>query len=78
MPYITHCPTCQCRIFVNGKITKSHESYIDCLEALIEELTSGFNNMLYTLKRIISVMRLEVKKRDELQKELNKVYEVDK
>ena len=78
MPYITHCPTCQCRIMVNGKITKSHESYIDCLEALIEELTSKFNEMLYTLKRIISVMRLEIRKRNEIQSELDKVYEVEK
>ena len=76
--YITHCPVCQCQIITKGKITKSHETYIECIEALISELTNQFNGMLYTLKRIISVMRLEIKKRNEIQDELNKVYEVDK
>lgn len=78
MPYITHCPTCQCPIIVKGNVTASHATYIDCLEALIEELTGEFNRMLYTLKRIISVMKVEIKKRNDLQKELNKFFEVDK
>lgn len=73
MPYITNCPTCQCRIVANGVVTKSHETYTDCIEALIEELTKSFDNMLYALKRIISVMRLEIVKRKKLESELNKV-----
>ena len=56
---------------VRGNVTKSHDTYIECLEALKTE-------QAYLTNRIISVMRLEVKKRDELQAELYKVYEVDK
>lgn len=74
---ITHCPVCQCKIIVNDIQTKSHETYADCLEALILEFTNKLSDLTYLFKRIISVMRLEVKKRAELQKQLDKVYEVD-
>lgn len=63
---ITHCPACQCAIVKTG----SHEDYTDCLEALITEL-------MYVIKRIIAVMRLEIVKRKQLESELNKVYQIE-
>ena len=70
MPYITTCPTCQCRITVTDIKIKSHETYIDCLEALRTE-------QAYLTTRIMNVMTAEIKKRNKLQEELNKVYAVE-
>jgi len=58
--YITECPTCGCKIVAKG-ITKSHDTYIECLEALATVL-------FYDVKRIIAVMKAEIELRKKLEK----------
>lgn len=69
MPYITTCPTCQCKITVTDIKIKSHETYIDCLEALKTE-------QAYLTTRTINVMNAAIKKRKKLQEELDRIFEM--
>ena len=66
---ITHCPACGALIVKNG-VTKGHETYADCLEALLTDL-------FVIVKKIIKVVRLNVKKCERLQDEVNKMYELE-
>ena len=65
---IAHCPACGALIVVNG-VTKGHETYADCLEALLTDL-------FVIVKKIIKVVRLNVKKCEKLESEINQVYEL--
>lgn len=66
---ITHCSVCGALIVVNG-VTKGHETYADCLEALLTDL-------FVLIKKIIKIVRLNVKKCEKLESEINKVYELE-
>lgn len=65
---IKHCPSCGCEIF-NGA-THSHETIDACFAALDMETES-------TNKRRQRLIKLEIEKRQRLEKELQKVYEVN-
>ena len=65
---IVRCPVCQCNIVTNG-VTKSHATYAECLDALNTEL-------FVIVKLIREVTRLNVKKCEKLESEINQVYEL--
>ena len=65
---IVRCPVCQCNIVTNG-VTKSHATYTECLDALNTEL-------FVIVKLIREVTRLNVKKCEKLESEINQVYEL--
>ena len=64
---ITHCPACGALIVVNG-VTKGHETYADCLEALLTDL-------FVIVKKIIKVVRLVIKDNAAMKAEVLKVYD---
>lgn len=65
---IVRCPVCQCEIVHDG-VTKSHATYAECLDALVTDL-------FVIVKRMVAVLRLTIKRNEELHEQLNKAYEL--
>lgn len=64
---IVRCPVCQCEIVHDG-VTKSHATYAECLDALVTDL-------FLIVKRMVSVLRLTIKRNEELHRELYERYD---
>lgn len=64
---IVRCPVCQSEIVHDG-VTKSHETYAECLDALITDL-------FLIVKRMVAVVRLNIKRSEELHRELYERYD---
>lgn len=64
---ITHCPACGALI-VKNNVTKGHETYADCLEALD-------TNLFEIIDKIKRVTRLMIKDNAAMKAEVLKVYD---
>ena len=64
---IVRCPVCQCEIVCNG-VTQSHATYAECLDALNTEL-------FVIVKKLREVTRLNIKKSEQLQNEIDRMYD---
>ena len=59
---IVRCPVCQFQIVSNG-VTRGHETYAECLDALATEL-------FVVTKKMQEVTRLNIAKSEQLKKEI--------
>lgn len=66
---IRNCPACGCLILDPTNMTRRHATYADCLRALLLEEQLRH-------RKIVEIMTAEIEKREALERDLSKAYEV--